>query len=149
MGALGDYMRDEDFDSSYESLISLSAALGEVKPRATPEHIIASLDTGFYKDWVRADSDKRCPICLDDYKPLDPVLRLSDCSHWLHKECLEQWLRGAKTCPVCRKDVVGVCDHALNTDPGPSSRGGNRDREGDGGFSSAWSRVMGSPWRET
>lgn len=23
------------------------------------------------------------------YKPLDPVLKLSDCTHWLHKGCLE------------------------------------------------------------
>jgi hypothetical protein len=98
-------MRDEDFDQSYEGLMSLAASLGDVKPRATPDHVIAGLKTGFYKDWASEDCDKRCPICLDDYKALDPVLKLNDCSHWLHKTCLEQWLKGATTCPVCRKTV--------------------------------------------
>ncbi|KAJ3800748.1 hypothetical protein GGU11DRAFT_653856, partial [Lentinula aff. detonsa] len=77
--------RDEDFDQSYEGLMSLAATLGEVKTRATPDHVIAGLKTGFYKDWASDECDKRCPICLDDYKALDPVLKLNDCSHWLHK----------------------------------------------------------------
>ncbi|KAG7095049.1 hypothetical protein E1B28_005839 [Marasmius oreades] len=101
----GDFMRDEDFDSSYETLISLETALGEVKPRATPDHVIAGLETAFYKDWATIDSDKRCPICLDDYKLLDQVSKLPECTHWLHKPCLEQWLKGASTCPVCRENV--------------------------------------------
>lgn len=103
--SFGDFMRDEDFDGSYETLISLEAALGEVKPRATPDHVIAGLEAAFYKDWATDDSDERCPICLDDYKPLDQVLKLPECTHWLHKPCLEQWLKGASTCPVCRENV--------------------------------------------
>jgi hypothetical protein len=61
--------RDEDFDSSYESLLSLASTLGEARPRATPNHVIAALPTGFYKDWQTPDSDQRCPICLDDVSP--------------------------------------------------------------------------------
>ncbi|KAJ3986427.1 hypothetical protein F5890DRAFT_1407368, partial [Lentinula detonsa] len=102
---------DEDFDQSYEGLMSLAATLGEVKTRATPDHVIAGLKTGFYKDWASDECDKRCPICLDDYKALDPVLKLNDCSHWLHKSCLEQWLKGAATCPVCRKSVQTSASH--------------------------------------
>ncbi|KAJ3933331.1 MAG: hypothetical protein NXY57DRAFT_892250, partial [Lentinula lateritia] len=102
---------DEDFDQSYEGLMSLAATLGEVKPRATPDHVVAGLKTGFYKDWASDECDKRCPICLDDYKALDPVLKLNDCSHWLHKSCLEQWLKGASTCPVCRKSVQTSAPH--------------------------------------
>lgn len=47
-------------------MISLAQTLGEAKPRATPENVIASLETGKYKDWKTPDSDQRCPICLDD-----------------------------------------------------------------------------------
>jgi len=108
---LGDYMRDEDFDQSYEGLMSLAATLGEVKPRATPDHVVAGLKAGFYKEWVSEGCDTRCPICLDDYKALDPVLKLNDCPHWLHKSCLEQWLKGASTCPVCRKSVHFTSPH--------------------------------------
>ncbi|KIL59745.1 hypothetical protein M378DRAFT_48981, partial [Amanita muscaria Koide BX008] len=80
--------RDEDFDESYESLLSLAAAIGDAKPRSTPEDVISKLETGTYKDWVTPDSDKRCSICLDDYSAGDPVMKAGACSHWLHKDCL-------------------------------------------------------------
>ncbi|KAF9235451.1 hypothetical protein BU15DRAFT_64806 [Melanogaster broomeanus] len=70
-------MSDEQFDDSYEALLTLSNALGEVRSRATPE----------------------------EYEPSDIVAKLMECPHWLHKGCLEQWLRTANTCPVCRKKV--------------------------------------------
>ncbi|KAK0473411.1 hypothetical protein IW261DRAFT_693149 [Armillaria novae-zelandiae] len=103
---MGDFVRDEDFDDSYEGLLSLSSILGDV-PKATPADVISGMKTGLFKDWSTSDSDHRCPICLDDYSPTDSLMKLNDCSHWLHKECLEQWLKGARTCPVCRKAVKG------------------------------------------
>ncbi|KAG6865272.1 hypothetical protein C0991_004011 [Blastosporella zonata] len=63
---LGDYMRDEDFNGDYESLILLASTLGDAKPRSTPDEVIAGLETGLFKDWRTAESDQRCPICLDD-----------------------------------------------------------------------------------
>ncbi|KAF8195672.1 hypothetical protein K438DRAFT_1525290, partial [Mycena galopus ATCC 62051] len=77
--------RDEDFDASYENLLSLSSVIGDAKPKSTPEHVLTSLDTASYKDWATTESDQRCPICLDDYQPSDPVMKLGDCRHWLHK----------------------------------------------------------------
>ncbi|KAK0186667.1 hypothetical protein F5146DRAFT_138845 [Armillaria mellea] len=63
-------------------------------------------------------------------------MKLNDCSHWLHKECLEQWLKGARTCPVCRKAVKGPSPpqnrrcprHAPQPTENPS---GPRRRDGD------------------
>lgn len=46
--------------------MSLAATLGEVKPRATPDHVVAGLKAGFYKEWASEGCDTRCPICLDD-----------------------------------------------------------------------------------
>lgn len=81
--------------------------MGEAKPKHTPEHVIGGLPSGLYKDWATPGCDQRCPICLDDvrsllsrplyyysssqlqYKPMDSVLKITDCSHWLHKDCLE------------------------------------------------------------
>ncbi|THH09442.1 hypothetical protein EW145_g2002 [Phellinidium pouzarii] len=118
---LGDFMRDEDFDTSYESLVALAATLGEAKPRATPAHVISALPTGLYKDWQSPQSDTRCPICLDDYKDVDPVLKAEPCNHWCHKECLEQWLHSARTCPVCRT-LIGTPRRSPTPPPvaGPS-----------------------------
>ncbi|KAJ7044544.1 hypothetical protein C8F04DRAFT_590129 [Mycena alexandri] len=128
--ALGDYVRDEDFDGSYENLLTLGGLIGDAKPKATPEHVLAGLESASYKDWATAESDPRCPICLDDYQPSDPVMKLGDCRHWLHKECLEQWLKGASTCPVCRKDVKGKARrHHRHHYSGPE---GSRRRDSDG-----------------
>ncbi|KAI9436933.1 hypothetical protein H4582DRAFT_1960531 [Lactarius indigo] len=60
-----------------------------------------SLPTAMFKEWHSAESDQRCPICLDDYQEDDPVMELTDCSHWLHKTCLRQWLQGMQ--PGSRK----------------------------------------------
>ncbi|KAI0654983.1 hypothetical protein C8Q70DRAFT_887717, partial [Cubamyces menziesii] len=82
--------RDEDFDFSYEGLLSLSSLLGDVKPRGTPADIIASLPRGTYSDWAQPGStEERCPICLDDYQPTDACLRICGCSHWFHEGCLQ------------------------------------------------------------
>ncbi|KAH0826344.1 hypothetical protein J3R83DRAFT_5299 [Lanmaoa asiatica] len=140
-GNPGDYMPDELFDDSYEALLSLSSMLGDVRSRATPEEVIASLPTGTFREWKKDDSETRCPICLDDYEPSDVVTKLIECPHWLHKNCLEvgiigtyflhglfndiahvqQWLRTANTCPVCREKVKA------SPKPAPARRRPHRD----------------------
>ncbi|KAG6820021.1 hypothetical protein H0H93_006359 [Arthromyces matolae] len=85
---LGDYIRDEDWNGDYDTLISLAATLGDVKPRSTSDDVMATLETGLFKEWQTPESDHRCPICLDDYQADDILLKLADCSHWLHHECL-------------------------------------------------------------
>lgn len=57
--------------------MSLAATLGEVKPRATPDHVVAGLKTGFYKDWASDECDKRCPICLDDVRHTFLIIQTS------------------------------------------------------------------------
>ncbi|KAF7301843.1 RING-type domain-containing protein [Mycena indigotica] len=127
---IGDYVRDEDFDTSYESLLTLSGLIGEARPKGTSDETLSSLESAQYQEWATADSDHRCPICLDDYQPTDTVMRLKDCRHWLHKECLVQWLKGATTCPVCRKDVK---------DNNPARRSHSH--------SSGFGHPFGGPWR--
>ena len=62
--------------------------LGEVRSRATPEDVIASLPTGTFKEWKRDDSETRCPICLDDVSAV-LVFSLSLKSHRLTITLLE------------------------------------------------------------
>ncbi|EPQ51458.1 hypothetical protein GLOTRDRAFT_48834, partial [Gloeophyllum trabeum ATCC 11539] len=136
---------DEDFDPSYETLLSLASSIGDVRPRSTPEHIIASMPTGFYKDWAEAESDTRCPICLDDYKSLDPVLKMHDCRHWLHKECLEKWLRSATSCPVCREQVRLGSGPSHAPVAGPSTQGQHHGHDSDEGDSDEIEWFIGPP----
>ncbi|KDQ10739.1 hypothetical protein BOTBODRAFT_115481, partial [Botryobasidium botryosum FD-172 SS1] len=129
---------DEDIDTSYEGLLRLQARIGEARPRSTPSHVIDALPSGPYKDFRNADSEIRCPICLDDYKPLDTVLRIDPCTHFFHQDCLKQWLGTAATCPVCRGRVQGP--------KGDSNEPGDHDgHDGDtSGDSSTSNGSLGS-----
>jgi hypothetical protein len=42
-------------------------------------------------------------------------MKLKNCSHWLHEGCLDQWLKGANTCPVCRNQVNGAAPSSSST----------------------------------
>lgn len=45
-----------------------------------------------------------CCCCAEDFGP-GKVIKRTPCQHFFHEECLEQWLRRSKTCPLCRKDL--------------------------------------------
>lgn len=50
------------------------------------------------------DDERDCPICLEKSVAGETIRELP-CSHVLHKECCEAWLRTADTCPMCRFKV--------------------------------------------
>ena len=41
---------------------------------------------------------KLTSISFPQYQPDDPVLKLADCSHWLHRECLQVCLSSDLPC---------------------------------------------------
>ncbi|KAJ7538571.1 hypothetical protein O6H91_11G054700 [Diphasiastrum complanatum] len=44
----------------------------------------------------------RCPICLGEYEPNEKLRQLPVCGHCFHIDCIDEWLCGNSTCPVCR-----------------------------------------------
>lgn len=50
-----------------------------------------------------------CSICLDDIEMLQPETQADvkslACGHKFHKECIDRWLAGHTTCPVCRQSI--------------------------------------------
>jgi len=46
----------------------------------------------------------RCTICLIELKNGDSAKQLS-CDHIFHSDCIDEWLRRKKACPVCRNEV--------------------------------------------
>lgn len=47
-----------------------------------------------------------CAICLEDYEEGE-LLRILGCSelHHFHAECVDQWLKKNKTCPLCKRSI--------------------------------------------
>eukprot|EP00522_Entomoneis_paludosa_P018258 CAMPEP_0172450520 /NCGR_PEP_ID=MMETSP1065-20121228/8822_1 /TAXON_ID=265537 /ORGANISM="Amphiprora paludosa, Strain CCMP125" /LENGTH=946 /DNA_ID=CAMNT_0013202309 /DNA_START=140 /DNA_END=2980 /DNA_ORIENTATION=+ len=62
-----------------------------------------------------------CCICMEDFKSQDVLVETS-CKHVFHKHCCREWLRQARTCPVCRTDIPGALQVAAQEEPDPSSR---------------------------
>merc|ERR1711862_303648 len=53
-----------------------------------------------------------CPICLEKFGPEQRITRTpcranaNQQDHVFHTECLRGWLQRARTCPLCRLDLV-------------------------------------------
>jgi hypothetical protein len=48
-----------------------------------------------------------CSICYADYTQGDQLRELP-CDHSFHCECVDEWLKINKTCPLCRRDIDKV-----------------------------------------
>ena len=58
--------------------------------------------------------EDKCTVCQEQYEPSDVLLQLP-CKHWFHSDCIAQWLRASKMCPVCMGEVeddTGACEGA-------------------------------------
>ena len=47
------------------------------------------------------EGEMRCAICLEDFEADVSEVKTMKCGHVLHADCLDQWLRGSKHCPLC------------------------------------------------
>ncbi|GFO46841.1 RING finger protein 44 [Plakobranchus ocellatus] len=60
----------------------------------------------FSRSAERSGSDQTsCVVCISDYENKQ-LLRMLPCFHEFHVECVDEWLKTHRTCPVCRHDVT-------------------------------------------
>lgn len=78
---------------------------------ADPETIkkiqTVTYDPSLFAEEGRTDDDRpssECCCCQEQFGADKPIKRTS-CQHYFHEECLEKWLKLAKTCPICRLDL--------------------------------------------
>jgi len=83
---------------SYESMLQL-----EDVPVGTSPEVVSSFPMFPYAGENLAE--KNCTICLDDFKK-DIMLRRLLCLHVFHQECIDEWLKKSKKCPICNSDVT-------------------------------------------
>jgi Ring finger domain len=58
-------------------------------------------------------SSMECPICLSAVEEGEMVKLLPKCMHLFHGNCVDLWLSGHETCPVCRVEVLGSTGDVL------------------------------------
>ncbi|CAJ1966977.1 unnamed protein product [Cylindrotheca closterium] len=52
-----------------------------------------------------------CCICMEKFTAAEEIVA-TECNHVFHKQCCRDWLRQARTCPVCRMDIPDALDRA-------------------------------------
>lgn len=50
--------------------------------------------------------ESTCPVCLADFDDGEVVRVLPECMHYFHAECIDTWLRGSTSCPMCRAETT-------------------------------------------
>lgn len=53
---------------------------------------------------ITSDENLECCICMEEFRPNDVAVE-TKCRHVFHESCCREWLRQARTCPVCRDDI--------------------------------------------
>jgi hypothetical protein len=96
-----------------------------VPPPAVTEENLSALPVQAYAVGAVAVEDARCTICLGDYEAGD-TLRTLLCQHHFHKECVDQWLRKSRHCPLCTQDVA-TAENVHGSYRSASSGGGHED----------------------
>ncbi|KDP37529.1 hypothetical protein JCGZ_05968 [Jatropha curcas] len=89
---------------SYEELLALGEVVG-TESRGLSADTIASLPSVNFKAGSSQNgSNDSCVICRLDYDDGETLTVLS-CKHSYHSECINDWLKINKVCPVCSKEV--------------------------------------------
>ncbi len=81
-------------------LVLCPGLCGQRRAEVLPEPIVYSTENG-------SAAAKDCRICLGPFAAGERLRQLSCHSdHIFHPECLDQWLRARRMCPICRSIIV-------------------------------------------
>ncbi|KAG8097143.1 hypothetical protein GUJ93_ZPchr0013g35000 [Zizania palustris] len=86
------------------------AARAAGRTRGLDREIVEAFPTAVYGDVkvrVAAKSGPlECAVCLTEFVDSDELRVLPACCHVFHVECIDPWLAGAVTCPLCRANLT-------------------------------------------
>ena len=89
--------------------------------RSAPPDTLEKLQTIIYEENNFGDEEGKaypseCAICLGSWER-DDVIKATPCGHAFHKECIGGWLQSARTCALCRKDLVQLTNERRRAQP--------------------------------
>ncbi|KAG0264893.1 hypothetical protein BGZ95_003473 [Linnemannia exigua] len=105
-------------------VVAVEDELEEAQDKIAPLSLITSFAEGENKRTLELDQlspndnnveekdriSTSCSICLGEYEDLDELRHLP-CDHYFHQECVDEWLKLKRTCPLCLFDI----SHASRT----------------------------------
>ena len=56
-------------------------------------------------DNKKPEDEEQCSICLMEFQKGETI-RTLPCIHNFHKDCINQWLKRQKYCPLCKGEIV-------------------------------------------
>ncbi|XP_065036590.1 RING-H2 finger protein ATL80-like [Musa acuminata AAA Group] len=76
-------------------------------PKGLDPAVLASLPVTPYADVAEsAMVGSECAVCLAEFGGGEAVRLMVGCGHGFHVGCIDPWLAGHATCPVCRSDLA-------------------------------------------
>jgi len=97
-----DYLRISNL--SYNDLLNLENRIGNVNVGLNQEEI-NNLNEGEYNIKLKKNNDlNNCIICLSDFV-IGEKIRFLPCLHFFHTNCIDNWLKTKKNCPICNNQI--------------------------------------------
>merc|ERR1712224_409241 len=85
--------------ASYETIPQLC---GRKQKKFSKKQTHTKTETEPVPEKVEVEEIIDCVICLDLDQDVSELVKL-ECGHEFHAQCLADWTRRSKTCPMCRK----------------------------------------------
>jgi len=103
------------YNPASSSLDAENGATNPVFPAAysrngAPPACIELMETVTMDGNQSSDLPRECCICMEEFSPSESVVKTA-CNHVFHKSCCREWLRQARTCPVCRADIPSTIEN--------------------------------------
>lgn len=84
---------------TYEELLELEEKMGKVSKGITEEQFakIAKINA--------KGVEELCSVCYNDINEDEEINQLP-CQHCYHVDCIKEWLRQERTCPLCKQEIL-------------------------------------------
>ncbi|CAH2058937.1 unnamed protein product [Thlaspi arvense] len=104
-----DHHRDMRLDidnMTYEDLLALGERIGSVNTGLSNGAISSCLLETSCFPLYQTDEQRKCAICLEEYKEKEELGELKGCGHDYHVSCIKKWLSMKNSCPICKSPAL-------------------------------------------
>ncbi|KAL0844425.1 hypothetical protein Bca101_017671 [Brassica carinata] len=91
---------------SSQELLALGERIGSVNTGLSNNTISSCLLETTYYPLYQTDEQRKCAICLEEYKEGEELGELKGCGHDYHGGCIKKWLSMKNSCPICKSPAL-------------------------------------------